>query len=220
MKKFSIVGLLFATTIPSALLAEDFEIIKPTESSFEVTETEIRVELSQNGCAVGYEAACSKDFFQRSEYVSTHSHKHGDRVIYSWEMFVPEDFSYNAIGHFLRAVRFLDGAGQSIFNFHLNTEFGYTVGQNTCIGLEGFGEWHLVQVHANWDSTKKKNIKDRTPGEIRVECDGVEVLSRSGRPNIGVEEEVWLALGLIGSTPLADGDNTKVLFRNVSIEAQ
>ena len=74
--------------------------------------------------------------------------------------------------------------------------------------------------HVVWASTHTQDIKDKTPGELRVICDGAEVLLRSGRPNISAEQEAWFALGLAGSLELADGDNAKVLFRNISIETQ
>lgn len=218
-RKFSALSLLAALIFPSWALAGDFEVFAPTEFSFEVTEAGISAELSQNGCSSGYEAACNV-VLQRSEYVSTHSNKHGDKVIYSWEMLVPQGFTYNASGGYLRAGRLLDGSGESLFSFILDSEAGYTVSRKACFGPEGFGKWHAIEVKVVWDSTKRKNLKDKTPGDIRVICDGSEVLSRSGRPNIIADEEVWFALGLAGSLKLADGDNTEVLFRNVSIETQ
>jgi hypothetical protein len=219
--KSSGLGFFLALTGPTLALAEDFEVITPTKSSLEVIENEIRVELSHYGCSDGHEIACKNtNMTQRSEYVSTHSYRHGDRVNYSFEIYVDPDFTYNALGKYLRAVRFLNSSDHSIFNFTLGTESGYTANLKTCFGLEGFGEWHLVEVHVNWDSTRKKNIKHKTPGELRVICDGVEVLSRSGRPNIGVEEEVRLALGMYGALDLADGDNVKIRIRNVKAEKQ
>ena len=218
--KSSTLGLIVACTWPTWALAENFEIITPIETSFEVAEAEIRVELNQNGCAVGHEAACDL-VYQRSEYVSTQSHKHGDTVTYSWEMKVPSDFIYNTSGGYLRTGRLLYGSGKSLYSFFLDMDTGYTINTKACFGPEGFGKWHTVEVRVAWDSTKKKNLKDKTPGEFIVLCDGVEVFSRSGRPNIiNTEEEVWFVLGLHGALQLADGDNAKVLFRNISIEKQ
>lgn len=216
--KSSALGLIAAFTWPTWALAESFEFIAPTETSIEVTEVGVRVELNQNGCAVGHEAACD-EAYQRSEYVSTQSHKHGDRVTYSWEVMVPSDFSFSR--GYLRSGRLLYGSGKPIFSFFLDTESGYTVNTRACFGPEGFGEWHAVEVRVAWDSTKKKSFTDRTPGDLLVLCNGVEVYSQSGRPNIiSAEEEVWFALGLHGALKLADGDNAKVLFRNISIENQ
>jgi hypothetical protein len=139
-------------------------------------------------------------------------------VIYSWEILIPKGFIYNASGAYLRAVRFLIGKEDSIFNFLLDGKIGYDVGRKVCFSPEGFGKWHAIQVHVVWDSTKKKGLRDKTPGELRVLCDGTEVLSHSGRPNIGDKDEVRIALGLAGSSKLADGDRTAVSFRNIKIE--
>jgi hypothetical protein len=196
----------------------DFDAHAPDSSSLEATEGVIRTRLNKNGCSVGYEDACSI-VLQRSEFVSRASHKHGDKVTYRWELMVPDDFTYNAFGGYLRAVRFLNGSGESIFSFILDRESGYTVSRKTCFGPEGFGEWHRVAMQVSWDSTSKKSLKDKTPGELRVICDGVEVLSRSGRPNIGDDETARLTIGLAGSLKLADGDNAEVHFRNVAIES-
>ena len=202
---------------PAISQEENFETVSSGETSLKVVGGEIRAHLNPNGCAAGFEAACSP-VLQRSEYISTKSHKHGDRVIYSWEILVPKDFTYNASGAYLRAVRFLIGTEESIFNFLLDGKIGYDVGRKVCFGPEGFGKWHAIQVRVVWDSTKKKGLRDKTPGELRVLCDGIEVLSYSGRPNIGDKDEVRIALGLAGSLKLADGDSTTVSFRNIKIE--
>ena len=217
--KSSAFGLVVACIWPSWTLAQNFEIITPTETSFEVSEAEIRVGLSQDGCAVGHEAACDL-LYQRSEYVSTQSHKHGDRVTYSWEMMVPSDFKYNTSGGYLRTARLVYGSGKSLLSFNLDMETGYSLNTKTCFGPEGFGEWHAIEVRVAWDSTKKKTLKDKTPGDLVVLCDGVELHSQSGRPNISADEEVWFALGLHGALNLADGDKAEVHFRNISIEKQ
>ena len=202
---------------PAISQEETFEAISSSEASLKVVGGEIQAYLNPKGCAAGFEAACSP-VLQRSEYISTKPHKHGDRVIYSWEIFVPKDFTYNASGAYLRAVRFLIGKEDSIFNFLLDGKIGYDVGRKVCFGPEGFGKWHAIQVRVVWDSTKKKGLSDKTPGELRVFCDGTEVLSHSGRPNIGDKDEVQIALGLAGSLKLADGDSATVSFRNINIE--
>jgi hypothetical protein len=210
-------GLVVTCIWPSWTLAQSLEIITPTETSFEVSEADTRVGLSQDGCAVGHEAACDL-VYQRSEYVWTQSHKHGDQVTYSWEMMVPSDFQYNTSGGYLRTARLHYGSGKTLFSFFLDMETGSTFGTKACFGPEEFGRWHAIEVRVAWDSTKKKSLKDSTPGELLVLCDGAEVYSQSGRPNISADEEVWFALGLHGALKLADGDKTEVLFRNVSIE--
>ena len=209
-----ILAALFSPTISKS---EDFEVVSSSETSLEVMEGEIRVHLNQNGCAAGFEAACSP-VLQRSEYISTKSYGHGDRVTYSWEIMVPESFTYNASGAYLRAARFLNKKEESIFNFLLDGKIGYDVGRKVCFGPEGFGKWHAVPVRVIWDSTKKKGLGDKTPGELRVLCNGTEILSHSGRPTIGDEDEVRIALGLAGSLNLADGDSVVVSFRNIKIE--
>ena len=202
---------------PAISQEENFETISSSEASLKVVGGEIHAYLNPTGCAAGFEAACSP-VLQRSEYILTKPRKHGDRVIYSWEILVPKDFTYNASGAYLRAVRFLIGKEDSIFNFLLDGKIGYNVGRKVCFGPEGFGKWHAIQVRVVWDSTKKKGLRDKTPGELRVFCDGTEVLSHSGRPNVGDKDEVRIALGLAGSSKLADGDRTAVSFRNIKIE--
>jgi hypothetical protein len=202
---------------PAISQEEAFETVSSSEASLKVVGGEILAYLNPKGCAAGFEAACSP-VLQRSEYISTKPRKHGDRVIYSWEILVPKDFTYNASGAYLSAVRFLIGKEDSIFNFLLDEKIGYDVGRKVCFGPEGFGKWHAIQVRVEWDSTKKKGLRDKTPGELRVLCDGIEVLSHSGRPNIGDKDEVRISLGLAGSLILADGDSTTVSFRNIKIE--
>ena len=206
-----------ALVCPAIGQEQKFEAVTSSETSLKVAGEEFRARLNQNGCAPGFEAACSA-VLQRSEYISTISHRSGDSVIYSWEIKVPKDFRYAAPGAYLRAARFLIGHEDSIFNFLLDSHIGYDAGRNVCFGPDGFGEWHSIQVRVVWDSTKKKSLKDKTPGELRVLCDGDEILSSSGRPNIGENDEVRIALGLAGAVKLSAGDNAAVSFRNVSIE--
>jgi hypothetical protein len=206
------VAMVTAQLSPAIGQEETFETVSSSEASLKVVEGEIRAQLSPNGCAAAFEEACSS-VLQRSEYVSTTLHKHSDRVIYSWEIMVPKDFTYNASGGYLRAARFLVGKERSIFNFLLDRKIGYDVGRKVCFGPEGFGKWHAIQVRVVWDSTKKKTLSEKTPGELQVLCDGVEVLSHSGRPNIADGDEVRIALGLAGSLILAEDDSTTVVFR-------
>lgn len=202
---------------PSVSQSGDFEAVSPDETSLEIVGGEVRARLSHNGCTAGFETACSP-ILQRSEYVSTSSQAHGDRIVYSWEILVPEDFAYNASGGYLRATRFLNRNGESLLSFILDGENGYNISRKTCFGPESFGMWHQIEVRVAWDSTKKNGFRDQTPGELSVLCDENEVLSRSGRPNIGAEDEVWIALGLAGSLVLADGDRAAVSIRNISVE--
>ena len=100
----------------------------------------------------------------------------------------------------------------------MDGKIGYDIGRNVCFGPDDFGTWHSIEVRVVWDSTKKKGLKDKTPGEIHVQCDGTEVLTRSGRPNIDTDDEIRIALGLVGPVKLADGDIVAVSFRNLKIE--
>jgi hypothetical protein len=204
-------------SLPGQSQAVEFEAFSPTQTALVVTDGVIRTHLSPAGCDEGHELACSP-VFQRSEFVSTESQSHGDKVIYSWDIMVPESFAYNASGGYLRAVRIINTSGESVFSFILDGDSGYSVGRKVCFSPESFGAWHTIQLHVAWDSTKRKGLKDETPGILRVFCDGVEVLSRSGRPNIGADEKVWFSFGLAGSLKLADGDNAEAIFRNVKIE--
>ena len=213
-----LVPVIIAANVSSAVGQEDdFKAVSSSEGALKVAGGEIRARLSRNGCAAGFEAACSQAL-QRSEYVSNTSHKSGDRVIYRWEIFVPTEFNYKAPGAYLRAGRFLVGEGDSIFNFLLDGKIGYDVGRRLCFGPEGFGKWHTIQVRVRWDSTKKKSLGEKTPGDLHVSCDGDEVLAYSGRPNIADGDEVRMALGLAGALELVDGDQTSVAFRNIKIE--
>ena len=216
-KTLSALVVLAALAWPTICQSEDFEIITPSETSLELIDGEIQANLNQNGCVVGFEAACST-VLQRSEYVSTTSHAHGDRVIYGWDIMVPESFTYNASGGYLRAARFLNRNEESVLSFLLDGKIGYDVGREVCFDPDGFGAWHTIEVRVVWDSTPKKGLRDKTPGEMHVFCDGTEVLLRSGRPTLGEGDEIRLALGLAGSLNLADGDSAAVSFRNVRIE--
>jgi hypothetical protein len=209
--------MLVACISPVVSQEKSFETISPSETSLKVEAGEIQVYLDPKGCTPGFEAACSP-VLQRSEYISTTSHKHGDRVTYSWEILVPKSFTYKATSAYLRAGRFVIGDQESIFNFLLDGEIGYEVDRNVCFGPEGFGKWHAIEVRVVWDATQKKTLSEKTPGKLRVVCDGVEVLSHAGRPTIGAKDEVRIALGLAGSASSANDDRTHVSIRNIKIE--
>jgi hypothetical protein len=219
VQRFVLAAVILAAYLsPAVSQEESFETISSNETSLKVEGGEIQVYLDPKGCAPGFEVACSP-VIQRSEYISTTSHKHGDRVIYSWQILVPESFTYKATSAYLRAGRFLVGEQESIFNFLLDREIGYDVDRIVCFGPEGFGKWHSIEVRVVWDATKKKTLSEKTPGELHVVCDGVEVLSHFGRPNIGTNDEVRIALGLAGSAKSADDDRTHISIRNIKIEA-
>jgi len=186
---------LAATVIPSAGQDHEFEIVAPADGALLVLDGEIEARLNSTGCDDDFESACSiTNQLQRSEYVLTNPQKHGDKYTYKWEIFVPEDFVYNASGGYLRAGRFFDTSGESFFSFILDGSEGYHVSRKACFRPEDFGKWHSIEMRVAWDSTKKQGLNDKTPGELRVLCDSEEILTRSGRPNIGAEEQAWLAL--------------------------
>ena len=199
----------------TASLANGFEIVAPSETSVQVQDGIVTTELSAVGCASGFETACTATR-QRAEYQSTASHGHGDRMFYRWEVNVPRDNVLNAADNHLYATRFLAG-DKSVLQFIVGNDYGYEVNRKTCFGPESFGEWHQVEVRVMWDSTKKKGLKDKTPGEIHISCDGSEIFSRTGRPNIKVDDVVSIALGLEGALMLADGDKVSVSYRNIEV---
>jgi hypothetical protein len=218
VKRSVLAAVIIATNFsPTVSQAESFETISMSESSLKVKAGEIQAYLDPKGCVPGFEAACSP-VIQRSEYVSTTAHRHGDRVIYSWQILVPKSFTYKSTGAYLRAGRFLVGGQESIFNFLLDRETGYDADRKICFGPEGFGKWHNIEVRVVWDATRKKTLSEKTPGELRVVCDGVEVLSHSGRPTLGAEDKVRIALGLAGSAQSANAMNTHISIRNIKIE--
>ena len=207
--------------LPSIVIAGNLvqagegEIIAPNQGALIANGKEIRAQLSKSGCASGFEAACSPTR-QRSEYLPHQSHQHGDRVVYRWEVMIPKSLKYNG-GH-LYSTRFLDDDNRMIFQFLIGEEYGYEIDRKPCFGPEGFGSWHKVEFRVVWDSTKKKKLSDKTPGEIHVSCDGNEIISSTGRPNIAEGGTVRLALGVEGALDLADGDNVEVNYRNLQID--
>ncbi|MDA5095766.1 hypothetical protein O2N63_16875 [Aliiroseovarius sp. KMU-50] len=209
-----------AAALPACLAvsgahANEFQIFAPDEASLTVSDGVVTAQLSSDGCAPGFETACSATR-QRTEYQSSSAHRHGDRIAYRWEVNVPSDNILNAVDNHLYAVRFLAGE-TPVLQFIVGNEYGYEVNRKTCFGPDTFGEWHSVEVRVMWDSTKKKSLKDKTPGEIHIICDGNEVFSKTGRPNIKEGDMVNFSLGLEGALKLADGDKVSVSYRNIEI---
>lgn len=196
-------------------LANNFQIIGPNETAMDIQDGVVTARLSNDGCAAGFETACTPTR-QRAEYQLTEGHTHGDKVAYRWEVNVPKDLRINAADFHLYAGRFLSGDKPAL-QFFVGHDYGYEISRKTCFGPEGFGEWHQVEVRIMWDSTKKKGLKDKTPGEIHVICDGKEVYSKTGRPNIKPDDTINLVLGLEGALKLADGDNVSVSYRNIEV---
>ncbi len=212
---------ILATLFPVLMAANsshagEFEIIGPNETALEVLDGLITARLSSDGCATGFESACSTTR-QRIEYQSSSGHGHGNKVAYRWEIKVAKGMTFNAIDKHLYATRLVNGDGKSVMQFYLGNDYGYEVNRKTCFGPEEFGQWHVVEVRVKWDSTKKKSLGDKTPGEVHITCDGEEIYSKSGRPNIKVGDEIKLALGLEGTLKPAEGDAVSVSFRNIEI---
>lgn len=202
----------------SSLHAADFDLVSPRAITPVVEDRGVLTfELRDGDCISPANTACDKAF-QRMEFVSRDAHRHGDRVRYRWEVFVPEDFAYESPAGHLKAGRLFHEDGSTIY-FLLDPKNGYDIDRATCFGPDAFGTWHTIEISVLFDSTRKRSIKDRTPGEIHVTCDGVEVLKREGRPNIPEGAAVHLGIGLHGGRNLGDADNVRVQYRNVAIEA-
>ena len=211
----AIAASLAAVMAAPASRANEFQIIAPNEVSINIQDGVVTAQLSADGCASGFETACSFTR-QRAEYQSSINHGHGDRVAYKWEVNVPTGNVLNATDSHLYAARFLAG-DQSVLQFILGNEYGYEVNRKTCFGPEEFGQWHQVEVRVRWDSTKKKKLSDKTPGEIHIICDGTEIFSKAGRPNIKEGDVVNIALGIEGALKLAEGDQVSAAYRNIEI---
>jgi len=205
-----------AFAIAGASNAEEFEIIAPNETALEVADGIITARLSGDGCASGFDTACTETR-QRAEYQQTTGHGHGDQIAYRWEIKVVDNVVLNAVDKHLYATRFLNGEANTVLQFYLSDEYGYEVNRKTCFGPEEFGQWHQIEVRVTWDSTKREGLGHKTPGEMTINCDGTEVFATSGRPNIKEGDEVSLALGLEGTLRLAEGDDVSVSFRNIEI---
>ncbi|WP_306047609.1 hypothetical protein [Nioella sp. MMSF_3534] len=153
----------------------------------------------------------------RIEYYETSTASAGDRRLYEWEIFIPEDFSYSATNARL-TVGQLETGTDMLYGFELNNG-GYTFRAQTCIPVEEFGEWHSVAVRIQYDSTPRQSLRDQTPGVLVVECDGEVIVDGSGRPNLAEGSEIQFRYGLFGGMNIADTDNVSVSFRNVRITA-
>ena len=206
----------FLLSMAATAHANEFNIVSPSETALTASDGLVTAQLSGEGCATGFEDACSATR-QRVEYVSSSAHGHGERIAYKWEINVAENLTFNAIDKHLYATRFVTGDAKTVMQFYLGNDYGYEVNRKTCFGPEEFGKWHQIEVRVMWDATKRKGLKDKTPGEIQILCNGDEIFSKAGRPNIKASDEVSLALGLEGALKLADGDNVSVSFRNIEI---
>ena len=197
-------------------LADEFFPVSPGASAFELVDGSIRAALINSGCEEGFEAACTT-VEQRSEYVDNTVNRSGDRVLYKWDIMVPAEFADTPYAS-LRATRFLVGENKPILYFILDVEYGYEIARKTCFGPDGYGEWHNVEMLVVWDATRKKKLSDKTPAEIHVKCDGAEVFSRKGRPNINDGDEVRIAFGLTAPISLPESGDFQVHYRNIVIE--
>lgn len=153
----------------------------------------------------------------RIEYFETTTSRAGDRRLYEWEIFIPEDFSYSATNARLTAGQFETGADM-LYGFELNND-GYTFRAQTCIPSDEFGEWHSISVRIQYDSTPRQSLRDETPGVLVIECDGEVLIDGSGRPNLAEGGEIQFRYGLFGGMNIAETDNVSVSFRNVTISA-
>ncbi|MEP2530775.1 hypothetical protein [Shimia sp.] len=151
----------------------------------------------------------------RIEYYETSTSGAGDRRLYEWEIYIPEDFSYNANNARLTVGQFETGADM-LYGFELNND-GYTFRAKECISAGDFGDWHSVSVRILYDSTPRKSLKDKTPGVFVVECDGEVIINTTGRPNLAEGGEIQFRYGLFGGMDILDTDNVSVSFRNVRI---
>lgn len=141
--------------------------------------------------------------------------REGDRKQYSWEIFIPKDFSYSATGGHLIVGQF-HNSEDLLLSFALSND-GYTIRSKPCIRPDEFGAWHKVEVRYVFDSTRKKTFKDKTPGVLVVTCNGREIVSASGRPNVMKGSKVQFRYGLYGALDFPASDNVSVRFRNVRI---
>ena len=197
--------------------AEEFEPVSPGKTALEMTDGHLRASLINGGCEAAFELACNNNE-QRSELVSTVSHKSGDRVIYSWDIFIPSEFADTPYAS-LRATRFLAGDNDPILYFVLDHQYGYEIGRKTCFGPDGYGKWHSVEARIIWDETRKKKLSDKTPAEIHVICDNIQVFSQTGRPNIKEGAKVRAAFGLTAPLGLPENGEFWVQYRNIKIES-
>lgn len=184
--------------------SEMFRLLPGECSSVEYFSTELQINTSDCGRARN-----------RIEYYQTSTSGAGDRRLYEWEIFIPEDFSYNASNARLTVGQFETGTDM-LYGFELNNG-GYTFRARDCIAAEDFGDWHSVSVRIQYDSTPRKSLRDKTPGVFVVECDGEIITDTTGRPNLAEGGEIQFRYGLFGAMNIPDTDNVSVSFRNVRI---
>ena len=151
----------------------------------------------------------------RVEYFETTTSGKGDRRLYEWEIFIPEDFSYTASGARLTAGQFETGTDM-LYGFELNNE-GLTFRTRICVPAEEFGSWHSISVRIQYDSTPRRSLKDKTPGIFIVTCDDEVLVDGSGRPNIAEGGTIQFRYGLFGAMDIPETDNVSVSYRNVKI---
>ncbi|MGI3183661.1 hypothetical protein [Nioella aestuarii] len=222
-RAFAVSALLF---LAAPVVAQDFDLITPREdapvrnadgsetfrllpgecSDFEYFSDELQIMTSD----------CGRQR-NRIEYFETSTSSAGDRRLYEWDIFIPEDFSYSATNARL-TVGQLETGTDMLYGFELNND-GYTFRAQTCIPAEEFGEWHSISVRIQYDSTPRQSLRDRTPGVLVVECDGEVIVDGSGRPNLAEGSEIQFRYGLFGGMNIAETDNVSVSFRNVRISA-
>lgn len=184
--------------------SETFQLLPGECSDLEYVSSELQTKTSD----------CGRQR-NRIEYYESAKARAGDRRLYEWEIFIPEDFSYNGLSSQLIAGQFHTGTDiQSAF---LLDNDGYTFRTRDCISAEDFGKWHSVSVRIQYDSTPRKSLKDKTPGIFVVECDGEVLLDSTGRPNLAEGGEIHFRYGLFGAMNFPDTDNVSVTFRNVRI---
>ncbi len=184
--------------------SETFQLHSGECSDLEYFSTELQIYTSDCGRARN-----------RIEYYETSTSSAGDRRLYEWEIFIPEDFSYNAYNARLTVGQFETGIDM-LYGFELNNE-GYTFRARDCISAKDFGKWHSISVRIQYDSTPRKSLKDKTPGVFVVECDGQVIADSTGRANLAQGGEVQFRYGLFGAKNIPDTDNVSVSFRNVRI---
>ncbi|WP_316299790.1 hypothetical protein [Aliisedimentitalea sp. MJ-SS2] len=184
--------------------SETFQLLSGECSDVEYFSTELNITTTD----------CAREQ-NRIEYFETSTAGAGDRRLYEWEIFVPEDFSYSALNERLTAVQFKT-VTDMLYGFELNND-GYTFRARDCISADGFGDWHKVSVRIHYDSTPRKSLKDKTPGVFVVECDGKVIADTSGRPNLAEGGEIQFRYGLFGAKNIPDADNVSVSYRNVRI---
>ncbi|QGX97473.1 hypothetical protein EI983_03935 [Roseovarius faecimaris] len=209
---------------PGLALGQNFELNTPREGApFQEADGSHRFHLLPGECSdqeyfstelQAYVSDCARGR-NRIEYYETTAASAGDRRLYEWEIFIPEDFSYSAMGARLTAVQFETGTDM-LYGFELNND-ALTFRSRDCIPAEEFGQWHSISVRIQYDSTPRKSLKDQTPGVFVVECNGAVVADSSGRPNLAEGGKIQFRYGLFGAMDISDTDNVAVSYRNVRV---